>query len=74
MIFLFPLVLSGIAAVTFLLDDDVGWPAKLFHVGLAVAAAALQFVPALRESVHFTVPLLMQLYVCAAWYFLTQLD
>jgi hypothetical protein len=72
-IFLLPLVLSFVAAVWFA-TDDFSLVTKGIVVLFVTAAAALQFVPVFQESVHFLVPLLLQLLVCGWWYFANQLQ
>ena len=73
MIFLFPLVLSVLAALLFLIGD-ASWVAKGIGASLAAGAFLLQFGAGLREHVHFTIPLMMQFAVCATWYFSMHLD
>jgi hypothetical protein len=67
MIFTVPLALSLVAAAMILFGEH-GFLTKIIVVLLAGAALALQFVPALSESVHFMVPLFLQLVVCGWWY------
>ena len=67
MIFLFPLVLSIVAAVAFAISDDVEFSTKAIAILMAAIAAALQFVPVLAEQVHFLVPLAIQL-VLGGWF------
>lgn len=67
LIFTVPMALSLVAAAMFLFGEH-GLLTKIIVVLLTVTALALQFVPALSESVHFMVPLFMQLVVCGWWY------
>ncbi|MFQ5730521.1 MAG: hypothetical protein ACE5KM_01070 [Planctomycetaceae bacterium] len=67
MIFLFPLVLSFAALAFFIVSGDFGLRQQLIAAVLVVGAAAMQFVPPLRERIHFIVPLLLQIGVCL-WY------
>jgi hypothetical protein len=66
-IFLLPLVMSLCAAV-FALVWDFSRPTKCGIVALVAFAAALQFVPALQQSIHFLVPLFLQMLACG-WCF-----
>ncbi len=67
-IFLFPLVLSFVA-LFFFISGEFGPVVKGVIGVMVLAAACLQFIPAFQESVHFLVPLFMQLFVCG-WYYL----
>lgn len=67
-IFLIPLALSFVAAL-FAVLWDVTPRAKCAIIALVALAALLQFVPALRESVHFLVPLFLQLFACGIYLF-----
>lgn len=72
-VFLLPLVLSFLALAYFISSDS--GPVTKGVVGvLVVAAACLQFIPTLQESVHFLVPLFMQLIVGGWYYFAMHLD
>ena len=66
-VFLLPLVLSIVAAITFGLSDDVELPTKVTAFLMAGTAAALQFIPVLAEQVHFLMPLAIQL-VLGGWF------
>jgi hypothetical protein len=68
MIFTVPMALSLVAGAMILFGEH-GLITKIIVGLLAGAALALQFAPALSESVHFLVPLSMQLVVCGWWYF-----
>ena len=63
-IFWFPLALSVVGTAFYALYGDAGLIWKLIITGLTLAAVALQFLPGLRENVHFGVPLGMQIVVC----------
>jgi hypothetical protein len=67
-VFLFPLVLS-VVALAYFISSESGPIVKGVIGVLVIAAACLQFVPSLRETVHFLIPLFMQLIVCG-WYYL----
>jgi hypothetical protein len=73
MIFLFPMALSLVAAVM-MLFGDYGLLTKIIVVAMTGAAIAMQFVPPLAVSVHFLVPLFLQLIVCGWWYFASQFE
>jgi hypothetical protein len=73
MIFIVPLALSLGAAFMFVLGD-YGLFTKAFVVMLVVAAASMQFLPALADTVHFLIPLFIQLIVCGWWYIASQLE
>ncbi|MGD9853705.1 MAG: hypothetical protein AB7U20_02020 [Planctomycetaceae bacterium] len=72
-IFLFPLVFSLFAALLFVVGD-YGMFTKLFFTALVIATVVMQFTPLLRESVHFLVPLGLQLFVGVSWYFASQFE
>ena len=72
-IFLLPLTLSIVAALMIAVGE-YGPVTKGVAVLIAVAAALLQLVPSLRESVHFLVPLLMQIFLCIWYYFVSLLE
>ena len=72
-IFILPLAMSLVAAVMFALGD-YSLATKVVVVALVGIAASLQFVPVLAETVHFIVPLLIQLIVCGWWYVAWQLE
>ncbi|MBI3864196.1 MAG: hypothetical protein HY290_20115 [Planctomycetia bacterium] len=61
MIFLFPLIFS-VGGVLFFLTTDADWKWKALAALLVVVAIVLQFP--FGESVHFLVPLFIQLAVC----------
>ena len=73
MIFIVPLALSLGAALMFVLGD-YGLFTKAFVVVLVAAAASMQFVPALAETVHFLIPLFIQLIVCGWWLVASRLE
>ena len=72
-IFFFPVVMSIAGAAMFVIGD-YGVATKMIVCLLAVTAVCLQFVPVLSDSVHFLVPLFMQLTVCGWWYVASQFD
>ena len=72
-IFLFPLVLSFVA-LFFFLSGESGPVVKGVIAVLVLTAASLQFVPSFQQSVHFLVPLFMQLIVCGWYYVASQFD
>jgi riboflavin transporter FmnP len=61
MVFIGPMVCS-VAAVIMLVIVSESRARKVVAMGLAVAALAMQFVPALE--VHFLIPLFIQLGLC----------
>lgn len=73
-IFLIPLVLSAIATVWIVFDDDFDVIAKCIVFVVAALAVCFQFVPMLQASVHFAVPVFMQLILGGWWYFATQFE
>ena len=68
------ILVFSVAAAAMFAVGDYSVPVKALYVGLAAGAAALQFVPALREQVHFLVPLFMQLFVCGSWAVANQME
>jgi hypothetical protein len=72
-IFFLPLALSTTAAVM-VLFGNYHWFAKTIVVTIVAASVLLQFVPALQESVHFLVPLFIQIaigggyFLCLEWF------
>ena len=72
-VFFAPLLLSVVAAAMVLVGE-FGPVTKGVVLLLTAAAALIQFVPSLRESVHFLVPLFMQLFVCGWWYFASLME
>ena len=73
MIFLLPFVLSFVA-LFFFLSGEYGSVVKGVVSVFVLAAASLQFVPTFQQSVHFLVPLFMQLFVCGWYYIASQFD
>jgi hypothetical protein len=73
LIFLFPMALS-VAAALMILFGDYGPLTKVIVVALVAVALSLQFIPPLAQSVHFLVPLFIQLIVCGWWYFASQFE
>lgn len=72
-VFLFPLVLSFVALAYFISSDSGSIVKGVIGV-LVVTAACLQFIPSLQESVHFLVPLFIQLIVSGWYYIAMQFD
>ena len=72
-IFLLPLTLSLVAALMFAVGE-YGLVTKGVAIVVAVVAACMQFVPSLRESVHFLVPLLMQISLFIWYYFASLME
>ncbi len=72
-VFLFPLVLSFVALAYFI-SSDSGPIVKGVIGVMVVAAACLQFIPSFQRSVHFLVPLFMQLIVGGYHYVAMQFD
>ncbi len=72
-VFLFPLVLSFVALAYFI-SSDSGPVVKGVIGVLVVGAACLQFIPSFQASVHFLVPLFMQLIVGGWYYIAMQFD
>ena len=72
-IFLFPLIFSIVAAAMAVIGE-YGNVTKIVVSLIVIAAACLQFVPALQASVHFLVRLFMQLIICGWWYFASQFE
>jgi hypothetical protein len=62
MVFIGPIV-GSVAAVIFMMIVSESRMRKVVAAGLATAALAMQFVPALE--VHFLIPLFIQLGLCA---------
>ena len=73
MIFLLPLVLSFIA-LFFFLSGEYGPVVKGIVAVMVLSAASLQFIPTFQQSVHFLVPLFVQLIVCGWYYIASQFD
>ena len=73
MIFIFPMALSLVAAGMILFGDYVPIT-KIIVVTVAGAAMAMQFIRPLAESIHFLVPLFLQLIVCGWWYFASKFE
>lgn len=66
-IFLLPLALSLIAGAM-VAFGDYHWLAKGIVVALIVVSVLLQFVPVLRDHVHFLVPMFIQILVGGGYF------
>jgi hypothetical protein len=64
MLITFAALAAGLLGMVYLLTDEIALPWKILAAGIALAAIAMQFVPALR--VHFLIPFLMEITV-AIW-------
>jgi hypothetical protein len=73
MIFLLPLALSIVASLMIAIGD-YGLGTKATVIVLTVAAAAMQFAPAIAARVHFLIPLFIQLLICGCWYVMSQFE
>jgi hypothetical protein len=71
-IFFAPLIMS-LVATFWVVTEDNGLITKAIFLVVAGTAAAMQFVPELRESVHFLVPMFMQIILCMWWYFASRM-
>ncbi len=74
MILLIVLLVMSFAAAAMFVLGDYGIVTKVIVCLMAIAAVCLRFVPVLSDSVHFLVPLFMQLILCGWWYIASQLE
>ena len=65
-LFYLPFVFSVAGGFLFL-TSEVDWKWKALAIGMIVSSVAIQFVPMFAETVHFLVPLGMQL-VLRRWF------
>lgn len=71
--FWIPLALSVVATAWFV-SGDFGLVTKAAVVLITSTSLCLQWMPGPARSVHFLVPLFMQLFVCIWWYFARALE
>lgn len=62
-----PIVLGLFATIMTAISETTGNLLKLIVAAVYVSSVCMQFVPWLSESVHFIIPLFMQIGLCL-WY------